>query len=86
MRKFKFVELPSSTVLGVTLQKLKVSRLVASMTVIASVVYPVIPFISYIIGKMFIGVSDAFPLGESILYSCSYYRHSSFDVRLLKQC
>ena len=48
------MELPSSTVLGVTLQKSKVFTFIASMTVIASVVYPVIPFISYIIGKMFI--------------------------------
>ena len=77
------MELPSSTVLGVTLQKLKVFTFIASMTVIALVVYPVIPFTSYIIGKMFIGVSDAFPLGESILCSWSYYSNSSFDVRLL---
>ena len=80
------MELPSSTVLGVTLQKLKVFTFIASMTVIALVVYPVIPFTSYIIGKMFIGVSDAFPLGESILYSWSYYRNSSFDVGPLKLC
>ena len=82
------MELPSSTVLGVTLQKLKVFTFIASMIVIASasVVHPVIPFMSYIIGEMFIGVSDDFLLGESILYSWSYYRNSSFDVRLLKQC
>ena len=42
------MELPSSTVLGVTLQKLKVFTFIASMTVITSVVYPVIPFMSYI--------------------------------------
>ena len=79
------MELPNSTVLGVTLQKLKVFTFIASMTVIASVVHPVIPFMSYIIGEMFIGVSDAFPLGESVLYSWSYYLTSSFDVRLRKQ-
>ena len=80
------MELPSSTVLGVTLQKLKVFTFIASMTVITSVLHQVIPFMSYIIGEMFIGVSDAFLLGESILYYWSYYRNSSFDVRLLKQC
>ena len=80
------MELPSSTVPGLTIQKLKVFTFIASMTVIASVVHPVIPFMSYIIGEMFIGVSDAFPLGESILYFWSYYLNSSFDVRLLMQC
>ena len=80
------MELPSSTVIGATLQKLKVFTFIASMTVIASVVHPVIPFMIYIRGEMFIGVSDAFPLGESILYSWSYYRNSSFDVGPLKLC
>ena len=45
------MELSNSTVLGVTLQKLKVFTFFASMTVIASVVYPVIPFMSYIKAK-----------------------------------
>ena len=45
------MELPNSTVLGVTLRKLKVFTFIASMTVIASVVYPVIPFMSYIKAK-----------------------------------
>ena len=45
------MELPNSTVLGVTLQKLKVFTFIASMTVIASVVYPVIPFMNYIKAK-----------------------------------
>ena len=80
------MELPNSTVLGVTLQKLKVFTFIASMTVIASVVYPVIPFMSYIKAKYFFGVSDAFLLGESVLYYWSYYRNSFFELRLLKQC
>ena len=59
---------PSSTVLGLALQKLKVSKFIVSITIIASVVHSVIPFMSCIIGEMFIGVSDAFPLKEIVLY------------------
>ena len=80
------MELPSSTVLGLTLQKLKVFTFIASMTAIASVVNPVIQFMSNVIGEMFSGVSDACPLRENVLYSWSYDRNLTFDVQLLKQC
>ena len=59
---------PSSTVVGLAQQKLKVFKFIVPITVIASVVHSVIPFMSCIIGEMFIGVSDAFPIGESVLY------------------
>ena len=35
------------------------------MPVIASEINSVIPLISYIIGEMFVGVCDAFPLGDT---------------------
>ena len=79
------MELPSSTVHGLTIQKRKVFTFIASMTVIASPVYPVIPFMSYVESEIFSGVRYAGPLIESVLYSWSYDRYSTFDVRLLKQ-
>ena len=54
------------------------------MTVKASVVNPVIPFMSFVVSEIFSGVKYACPLRESVLYSWSYYRNSTFDVRLLK--
>ena len=68
------------------LQKLKVFTFIASMTVIASVVNPIIPFMSNVIDETFNGVSDACPLRECVLYSRSYDRNSPFDVQLLKHC
>ena len=78
------MELPSSTVPGLTMQKRKVFTFIASMTVKASVVNPVIPFMSFVVSEIFSGVRYACPLRESVLYSWSYYRNSTFDVRLLK--
>ena len=80
------MELLNSTVLGLTIQKLKVFTFIASMTVIASVVYPVIPFMSYVESEILSGVRYAGPLRESVLYSWSNDCYSTFDVRLLKQC
>ena len=80
------MELPSSTVPGLTMQKLKVLTFIASMTVVASVIHPIIPFRGYVEREIFSGVRYVFPLRESVLDSWSCDRYSRFDDRLLKQC